>query len=110
MVFVFLWVCDDIKLHSDSATVIYYNSLFGRCAFSLLSTTTGMRILPRQIFGGLSLMSQSRVTCKHIETPSGILIVLTFLCFMPQQHVIGIFSKMILLQLCNKLIFLILHK
>ena len=84
MVFVFLWVCDDIKLHS--ATVIYYNSLFGRCAFSLLSTTTGMRILPRQIFGGLSLMSQSRVTCKHIETPSGILIVLTFLCFKATQN------------------------
>ena len=108
MVFVFLRVCDDIKLHS--ATVILLTVYFGRCAFSLLSTTTGMRILPRQIFGGLSLMSQSRVTCKHIETPRGILIVLTFLCFMPQQHVIGIFSKMILLQLCNKLIFLILHK
>ena len=52
----------------------------------ILSTTTGMRILPRQIFGGLSLMSQSRVTCKHIETPSGILIVLTFLCFKATQN------------------------
>ena len=31
-------------------------------------------------------MSQSWVTCKHIETPSGILIVLTFLCFKATQN------------------------
>ena len=76
------FVCPRKKINQQPTTLHFVRMQ----QLVILSTTTGMRILPRQIFGGLSLMSQSRVTCKHIETPSGILIVLTFLCFKATQN------------------------